>query len=957
MSTQKTMNDFNITQWAEETLALILRGEKPGINMDDPNQSWLFKQMKQMHRDGLLSEVPESYVVLLPDEDPEDQNLLHDKGVTVREPLPKQLTTEAWGLKGLLESNYDIRNVKVFGEDYGFRYKRTATEQLDYADALVLTKGDLVGFHQWLSVYNGHQDKTVNLNDKVCILQNADDFWKPFLDVAPDIADDHNRFLVTNTNHDTAKLLKTLMPHDRASTPARNEESVPQIKPGDTIFSVTGNIKKPLEYDKVMMARGNGIRIDHFQRAFDIKPEGAVETSNTYVGNNIEKFAALYNLIKHAYTPDRFVAELERKRYSLEKSYLLFDDNGLETNANLTDGPEFSDCMALRQNSYKSCGPGPETKHLMGAVQNRPYNGAYGTLSFVERIKAAYNRKLEEQKAQGVEDPHVSLDGGDHGCALVASLAVLVDQIRQGMSFDEVMEANDFFIFSAKTHDRIVFDPEPAVGAIDTKNFTIPKYDPKGRTKAMNRNYVAHHSLGAQLIKSISRTFGFARTIAERQDLRAQFFKATGRELTIATQHTIAEGQQSKELETLSYPLQDGNGGFYDMANRRPHEIPLADGEVMEIEAPLNNFSDMCKQVDGFVFSNDDDALRGQDYFWERNFYAFSIHVGNQITDKSIAGKPSIFLEGPVWDQHRSVVETFCGGLIPEMPEYLYKVASDTSELEKKIGTHFENYSPHELPEHIYKEGGEKAPEDLFRVTVYCSASSTNAEFKAKARHFALDCAGLGFALKNGGGTGPDGLMTETSDGMHDAREHFAPFLDSYGYKLPVNHVTSIQCPETEQEEGLRKDNDFWCVWPNIFLRMQDLQDTEAEVVLPGGAGTIQEICASIIMRKNGFTDVENRPLIIVDSDGIYQPFLDTIPAEDYEKYNIHVVRSEGQALELLMEAREARNMTPDLDYDYEEYQELRDEFMQNLPPAIRLAFFPSQKPGNDNDMPAVSPA
>ena len=28
MSTQKTMNDFNITQWAEETLALILRGEK-----------------------------------------------------------------------------------------------------------------------------------------------------------------------------------------------------------------------------------------------------------------------------------------------------------------------------------------------------------------------------------------------------------------------------------------------------------------------------------------------------------------------------------------------------------------------------------------------------------------------------------------------------------------------------------------------------------------------------------------------------------------------------------------------------------------------------------------------------------------------------------------------------------------------------------------------------------------
>ena len=183
----------------------------------------------------------------------------------------------------------------------------------------------------------------------------------------------------------------------------------------------------------------------------------------------------------------------------------------------------------------------------------------------------------------------------------------------------------------------------------------------------------------------------------------------------------------------------------------------------------------MCKQVDGFVFSNDDDALRGQDYFWERNLCLLSMSATRSQTNPLPANRQSFWKVG--LGSHRSVVETVCGGLIPEMPEYLYKVASDTSALEQKIGTHFENYSPHELPEHIYKEGGEKAPEDLFRVTVYCSASSTNAEFKAKARHFALDCAGLGFALKNGGGTGPDGLMTETSDGMHDAREHFAPFL------------------------------------------------------------------------------------------------------------------------------------------------------------------------------------
>ena len=146
-------------------------------------------------------------------------------------------------------------------------------------------------------------------------------------------------------------------------------------------------------------------------------------------------------------------------------------------------------------------------------------------------------------------------------------------------------------------------------------------------------------------------------------------------------------------------------------------------------------------------------------------------------------------------------------------------------------------------------------------------------------------------------------------------------------YDLPSTNVSSIQCQDTKEEEGLLTDVDYWAVYPTIYQRMHELQDADAEVVLPGGAGTIQEIIGSVIMRKNGFYPVENRPLIIVNQGGNYDPFLRLIPEADFESFNIQVVETKEEAFDILREARRAKNMEPSLPYNDEEYKALKTSF------------------------------
>ncbi len=920
-------------RWAEETLYDMLHGEKPALNPDESDQSWLYKQMTRMYRAGFLCEEPKSYVMLA-GEVPEE--VLLYKGITTREPLPKQLTSEANDL-GKLLSERQIENYKVFGVDPSYRYYQDNLDQLQDADCFVLTKGGIAELYQFVRFLRLQDDAAIETGDKHVILQNDNGYWKHVVAALGDFLNEVPNCTVTDTRHDTCEILENVLGADKSKKAGTG--TMPEIlTPGSTVFFVTGNRKKVLDYKKVFNRRGTDVECRWFQQLFD-KPEGADERSYSYTGNLLEKLDKFYRHVRDFYGPAAFREALESKGFDLDKAVAWFDDSGLETEENLTDGEEFENC-SYRVNPYKSHGPGAELKNVINAMQNQPFDGVRGTRGLFRRMESVFERRYQEKLLAGEETPKVSTLSWNRGTAMIVPLKQFVTAIENGASFEEMLDQVPAHFLQSRTEDDLIFSPRPDVRAVDSKNFLVPRHDPERRTKAENPHYIPQHSITAQLVKAAARTIGFVRYEKRPDGLTAHFTRQAGQSWRIGTQQSIhagitGSGLPKKDSRALKghYNLQHGNGGRFDVSRLRVHELPCEDGTSENMPCALNNFYNFTLRADGFLLTPDHRKLKGEESFWSRTFTFFSLIVGRQINDKAVTSKPLLVMDCPTWRPYIKILETYAGGLIPEMPdEILDGVVAPGENLRQKMDEAFAEYHPDQVPSYNFIEDGQTCPDDLFCVTVYCSASTTDYPMKMWARDFSFDCGALGFAVKNGGGTGPDGLMIETSEGVRMVKEGFDAFLKGQGLEgAPKTHVASIQCVDTAQEEGLCKFNDYWAVYPTIYQRMHELQNAHAEVVLPGGAGTIQEIAASVLMRRAGIYETQNRPLIIVNHQGIYDPFLKMIPKDDFDKYNIQVVDQASQALDLLLEARRAQKMEPALPYSKEEYVAHKKEFMRQL--------------------------
>lgn len=921
--------------WATRTLHAMLHGEKPALDPQNESQSWLFNQMTRMYKAGFLCEEPESYLTLPGEEG--DADIERYKGVTIREPLPKQLTSEYKDLKEVIEKR-EISNFKVFGFDGAYRYHGEPLDQLEDSNAFVLTKGGIMELYQWLMTIRAQLDDAIDFDDKLVIVQNADGFWNKTLEALDGLDNVAKSHAMTDTRHDTAEILDYVYAPDLKERVPEQSEGNEIVEPGSTIFFVTGNRKKVYDYKKVFKRRGTDIECAWFQQKFD-KPMGADEFSYSYMGNLVEKIHEMYKHIRDHYGAEGFRQAMLDKGYDIDKAVLWFDDSGLELTESLTNGPEFGNCT-YRMNPYKKHGPGAEMKNAINAMQNQPFHGERSIKGFIKRLEVASERLHQERIDAGEDEPKVSTRAVDRNCVAIVPIKGLVDDIEAGASFDDVMENVPMQFFQAVTEHDLVFEPRPEARAMDSKNFLVPRKDPYKRTQAENTHYVEQHSITAQVVKAAARVLGFDQFETVKGKLARNFDSKAGVGWRIGTQQSIHKGMKGqglgnavrKKLKGL-YRLMPGNGGDFDLMLPREHTLTYEDDTTEVMKNALNNFYDFTLKAHGFLLTPDSRKVSGDDFFWHRTFTFFSLIVGRQINDKAVTSKPFLVMDTPTWKPFIRLLETYSGGLIPEMPhEIIDAIVEKKKNLVKDLNRAFSEYLPDEVPNYVFTDDGETCPDDLFNVTVYCSASTTDYPMKMWARDFSFDCGAMGFALKNGGGTGPDGLMIETSEGIRKVKTQFDDFLRKQGLAgAPETHISSIQCVDTAQEEGLCKFNDYWAVYPTIYQRMHELQNADAEVVLPGGAGTIQEIAASVLMRKAGIYPIENRPLIIVNHQGIYDPFLKMIPDGDRKLYNIKVVDTTEQALKVLMKARKARNMEPVLPYTKDEYEKLKKSFERDL--------------------------
>ncbi|QTN34187.1 LOG family protein [Akkermansiaceae bacterium] len=261
----------------------------------------------------------------------------------------------------------------------------------------------------------------------------------------------------------------------------------------------------------------------------------------------------------------------------------------------------------------------------------------------------------------------------------------------------------------------------------------------------------------------------------------------------------------------------------------------------------LSNIERKIIEADAFVFTPGATL--------EDLFKAVSIFVGYQTLDRNLENKPTVLLNSDQsWTPlYALLAHLNAMGTVKQDPrDYLLSAdhVEDVIELldrARQIG----------LPDAGRERTGEPAgpsfetplPEGhIGNVCVFCSASIEKEDYLADGYQLGKSLAESGFGCVSGAGN--SGIMGEVVRGSVDA--------GGWAGGSNVPHIIELE----GLPEGL---SSFW-LRPDIYTRMEIMiERSDAFVIFPGGAGTVQEMLALMIFKHQGNKGMEGKPVIVFD--------------------------------------------------------------------------------------------
>lgn len=279
----------------------------------------------------------------------------------------------------------------------------------------------------------------------------------------------------------------------------------------------------------------------------------------------------------------------------------------------------------------------------------------------------------------------------------------------------------------------------------------------------------------------------------------------------------------------------------------------------------LSNIEKKIIESDSFVFTPNPSL--------EDMFKAISIFVGYQTLDRNLAGKPTVILNADgSWNNFFSVISHLnrMGTIKQDYREFL--LSADTPEAVLEC---LEQARSNGLPD----AGREKMEEatmppvldvpppssNMGNVCVFCSASLEDPSFVRDG-----ETLGKLLALNQLGcvsGAGKSGIMGAVVRGTVMAGGWAA------GSNVP--HIIELE----GLPEGLSQ---FW-LRPDIYTRMEVMiENSDAFVIFPGGAGTFQELLALMIFKFQKNPLMEGKPVVIFNRRnpsgvGFWDPLIDLL--------------------------------------------------------------------------------
>jgi len=913
----------------------ICRGEKPHGYPPE-----LFKLIYNMAHDGFLGETPESYVTLQ-HEDPNDLELRKHKGVTSVHPISAKLQER----RGRLDTDAHaakIYNYKVLGLDPYFRLNfmhdwteyPDAVELAEDARTLILTRGDMHSLRQALQVIIAKAEDDIRVKDTTLIIQNSgtsqansEPFWSPLLSYLG-LKAPHTKALesigiyvtlfrgnaINNSEakESTFHVLKTLDAGTMALAPKADRINA-LIKINDLIAVASGSGHKPIEtkgsFDE-MRAR---IRAESLGSLITHKPREAEEDNCSYEGNNLQKMRETHHVI-HTLGYDEVCKMLCPEGKGPEDVWIIFDDRGFD----------FMDHRIVKTNAFAAAKP------QFNPYENKHHPGA----ELASLLKTHSRKEIFEQMLKGAIE-EIEAEGGAPVDTTVLDCACHI-AVRLDWFKEKDPNKIKYIATMATRRSGALTHPQPDVKVTQTDHYLYPLTYNEGvapediETKAQIDKYVETQSEVAGSLRTLGALTGIAEHSKAVSGFKRSFQAAVGRppqdRYKIATIHTLfpsINGHGPQHLHKAmngTFKLMSGHNKRYNLepfinprVNRFNKSPRRANDEHRDqVEKALTTLRRLYEDADGFILGNDSpDLKRIPGLKFLKTLFATSLTVGKQVDDRAIKAK-FFGIIGDDWKEsfenmfhHMSQTAALLNRWQDITSNYKGKL-----QLKDAMQTFVEGYiRPHTHNKPVeHKADGKKMPSDLFRVTIYCSASlGKDMQATKDAKRFTFGLAQNGFGIINGGGR--EGLMFATSEGVHDFRTWWSKHHK--GQPAPRNHVTSYQCHDTkEREGGWHPKNEDAIVFKHIEQRMANLMNTDAEVLLAGGAGSVQEIAASLLMREWGMMPTKNRPLIIVNellnNVPVYEPLIQMLSASERKRMNIHVVNTIEEAEAVLIASREA---------------------------------------------------
>jgi uncharacterized protein (TIGR00730 family) len=301
----------------------------------------------------------------------------------------------------------------------------------------------------------------------------------------------------------------------------------------------------------------------------------------------------------------------------------------------------------------------------------------------------------------------------------------------------------------------------------------------------------------------------------------------------------------------------------------------------------------------------------------DRLFTFFSLIVARQLDPRS-KDKPLIVYNpregeqeyGNGWQPYLDLYDELRGSfMIADDGRLLAQEAGSREELHTMLETSREHWLPNH-PDgkvhtaHPVPDQPEDAPQ--FKVGVFTSATMRNDHLNKEAHEVGTLLAKNGFGVVFG--AADDHMMGEVLKGAREEGDKDKVWIGG-------SSTEDILNVEAREPQAVKDTLNEYFDAHDIYERMEYMfSRSDAYLVLPGGAGTVQELAALLMLKSHDDPIVQDKPIVVLNSrlqadDGtiadqrFYNSLLDmleTLPPEQKDKLDLHICNSTREAEQTL---------------------------------------------------------